>query len=57
MTTLARLLERKQRLLDRLGEAPAAHERDEIERQLAKIEEALDLLDEAGPDTSGDRME
>ena len=34
MTTLAKLLARKQRLLERLQEDPGPHERDEIERQL-----------------------
>ncbi len=53
MTTLAKLLARKQQLLERLQEVPAQHERDEIERQLAEIEEALRFLDQAGPGASG----
>jgi hypothetical protein len=52
MTTAAKLLARKQLLLERLQEDPGPHERAEIERLLAEIEEALNLLDEAGPGTS-----
>ena len=52
MTTLATLLARKRRLTERLQEDPGLHERDEIERQLAEIDEALNSLDEAGPGTS-----
>ncbi|MGE5157193.1 MAG: hypothetical protein ACM3OF_03500 [Gemmatimonas sp.] len=52
MTTLAKLLARKQQLLDRLQEDPGPNEREEIERLLAEIDEALGLLDEAGPGTS-----
>jgi hypothetical protein len=55
MTTLAKLLARKQQLLERLQEGPGTHERDEIERLLAEIDEALTLLDEAGPGTSGEK--
>jgi hypothetical protein len=33
MTTLAKLLARKQQLLERLQEYPGPHEREEIERQ------------------------
>ena len=57
MTSLAKLLAQKQRLLERLEEGPGSHERDEIERLLAEIDAALDLLDESGPGTSGDRHE
>jgi hypothetical protein len=54
MTTVAKLLARKQQLLERLQESPGANERDEIERLLAQIDTALNLLDEAGPgETSG----
>jgi hypothetical protein len=42
MTTLAKLLARKQRLLD-LQKNPGPHEHEEIERQLAEIDEALNL--------------
>jgi hypothetical protein len=49
VTTLARLLAQKQQLIERLEEGPGPHERAEIERLLAEIEEELRLLDEAGP--------
>ena len=49
MTTLAKLLARKQQLLERLQQDPGQHERDEIERQLEEIDTASNLLDEAGP--------
>jgi hypothetical protein len=49
MTTAARLLARKQQLMERLHEAPGPDERDEIERLLAKINAALNELDEAPP--------
>ncbi|MFY9954580.1 hypothetical protein [Bradyrhizobium sp.] len=49
MTTVAKLLARKQQLKDRLQQDPGANERDEIERQLAEIDAALDLLEEVGP--------
>ena len=52
MTTLAKLLKRKQQLLQRLEEEPGSHEREEIERLLLEIDEALDLLEEARPGTS-----
>jgi hypothetical protein len=52
MTTLANLLARKQELIEPLQENPGLHEREEIERQLAEIDEALNLLVEAGPGTS-----
>jgi hypothetical protein len=54
MTTAAKLLARKQQLLERLQEDPGPHERDEIERLLKEIDTALNLLDEAGPGTSSD---
>ena len=47
MTTAAKLLARKQQLLERLQDNPGQHEHDEIER-LPEIDTALDLLDEAG---------
>jgi chaperonin cofactor prefoldin len=50
MTTAAELLARKQQLIERLQEAPGPHERDEIERLLAMIDDALNQLDEAPPD-------
>jgi len=49
MTAVANLLARKQLLLDRLQEDPDPKERDEIERVLAQIETALNLLDKTGP--------
>ena len=49
MTTAAKLLARKQQLLERPQENPGQHEHDEIERLLAEINTALTLLDEAGP--------
>ena len=52
MTTLANLLARKQKLLERLQENPGPNERDEIERLIAQINTALDLLE--APDESGD---
>jgi hypothetical protein len=52
MTTLANLLARKQKLLERLQEDPGPNERDEIERLIAQINTALDLLE--APDESRD---
>ena len=48
MTAVANLLARKQLLLDRLQEDPDPKERDEIERVLAQIDVALNLLDKTG---------
>jgi hypothetical protein len=45
MTTVAKLLARKQMLLARLQEEPGPNERDEIERLIAEIDEALTLLE------------
>jgi hypothetical protein len=47
-TTLAKLLQQKQQLIERLQEEPGPEEREQIERLLAKIDRALDLLDGAG---------
>jgi hypothetical protein len=44
---LARLLARKQQLLERLQEDPGPQERDEIGRLLVQIDTALDLLEAA----------
>jgi hypothetical protein len=52
MTTVAKLLARKQQL-PAAGNS-GAKERDEIERVLAQIDTALDLLDETGPDETSD---
>jgi hypothetical protein len=49
MTTAARLLARKQQLLERLQANPDLHEREEIERRLAEIDAALNLLDDGAP--------
>jgi hypothetical protein len=49
VTTAAKLLARKQQLLERLQQDPRQHERDEIERLLADIDAALNLLERAGP--------
>jgi hypothetical protein len=49
MTTAAKLLVRKQQLLERLQEGLGPHERDEIERLLAEIDRALDSVEAAGP--------
>jgi hypothetical protein len=48
MTTIENLLERKQKLLERLQANPGTHERDEIEGRLAQIDTALDMLEEPG---------
>jgi hypothetical protein len=40
---------RKQRLVERLHENPGPNERAEIERLLAQVDAALDLLEEVGP--------
>ena len=44
MTTLARLLARKQQLLERLQEELGPNEKGEVERLLQQVETALDLL-------------
>ena len=48
-TTPANLLSRKQGLIERLHEHPGPHERNEIERLLADIDQALDVFDQGGP--------
>jgi hypothetical protein len=48
-STATKLFAEKQELLRRLEQDPGPNEREEIERLLTKINEALDLLDEAGP--------
>ena len=45
MSTVAKLLARKERLLEQLKSDPGANERVEIERLLAQIETALSLLE------------
>ena len=49
MTSLAKLLEQKQQLIERLEENPGPEEREQIERLLEQVNAALDWLDEAGP--------
>jgi hypothetical protein len=53
MTTVAKLLARKQRLIERLQEGPGPHGREEIEHLLVEIDAMLDLLHEAGPAETG----
>lgn len=48
-TTIAKLLAQKEELVARLDQNPGDNERTEIEALLAKIDTALDLLDNAGP--------
>jgi len=55
MTTVAKLLARKQQLLQRLQEDDLGpHERDEIERLLSEIDKALNSFEEAGPEEASD---
>ncbi len=54
MTTVAKLLARKQQLLERLEEGPGPHERGQIKRFLAEIDSALDSVEEAGPGETRD---
>jgi len=46
MTTLSSLRARKQQLLDRLRDGSGANQRAEVERLLAHVAAALDLLEE-----------
>lgn len=46
MSTVAKLLAKKQRLVERLQEDPGPHEREDIERLLAEIDRTLNLLDQ-----------
>jgi hypothetical protein len=55
MTTVANLLARKQQLVERLQENPGPHERAEIERLLAQVDAALDMLEEVGRGKSSDK--
>jgi hypothetical protein len=45
-TTLARLLAKKQELIERLQENPGPAEREQVDRVLEQVNAALDLLDE-----------
>lgn len=50
MVTVEELLARKQLLLERLQEADLGpNEREQIERLLAQIDTALNLIEEQGP--------
>lgn len=49
MSTAAKLLAQRQRLLEQLENDPGPNEREEIERVLSKIETALKLLDPDAP--------
>lgn len=49
-TAVVKLLTQKRKLLDRLEQNPGSNERAEIEQLLAKIDTALNLLDDACPD-------
>ncbi|MGX1167082.1 hypothetical protein AB7M16_003348 [Bradyrhizobium sp. USDA 372] len=44
MSTVAKLLARKQALMEQLESDPGPNEREEIERLLAQLETALSLL-------------
>ena len=55
MVTVEELLARKQLLLERLQEADLGpNERDQIERLLAQIDTALNLIEEQRPTEVGD---
>jgi hypothetical protein len=49
MTTVAKLLARKQHLIEQLLDHPGPEEQDKIGRQLQKIDTALHLLDDNVP--------
>lgn len=53
MTTIAKLLARKQQLLERLQEDPGPYERSEIERLLAEIDAALNSLEKVEARAAG----
>jgi hypothetical protein len=46
--TVAKLLAKKQELLERLEQNPGPNERADIEQLLTKIDTALNLLDDPG---------
>jgi len=46
MTSVANLLAQKQQLLERLQEGPGANEHDQIQRLLAHVDAALNLLEQ-----------
>lgn len=49
MSTVARLLEQKQLLLELLQSDPGPNEREELEQRLVKVETALTWLETSGP--------
>jgi hypothetical protein len=57
VTTVERLLDRKQRLIEQLLDSSSAEERDEIERMLEKIDTALNLLGDGSRGISEDDEE
>jgi hypothetical protein len=52
MSTISKLLAQKEQLIERLHEDPGPEEREQIEGLLAKINTALDLLEQVGPGIS-----
>ena len=57
MVTVEELLARKQLVQERLQEADLGpNERDQIERLLAQIDTALNLIEERGPAEVGDEQ-
>ena len=55
MSTVAKLLARKERLLEQLQSDPSPNEREEIERLLAQIETALSVLVPGDASASNDQ--
>jgi hypothetical protein len=51
-TTLARLLAKKEELIERVQENPGLEEREQIERLPEQVNAALDSLEKVGPGTS-----
>lgn len=51
MTTLATLLAKKRKLIERRAQDPGPNELAEIERNLAEIDDGLSRLEEAGAST------
>jgi len=55
MKTVANLLAQKQKLLERLQERPGSNEHDQIQRLLAQVDDALNLLEkQVAADASND---
>jgi|GEM_PF-893186 hypothetical protein len=55
MTTINELLGRKRKLIQKKKETASDEGRDEIEREIARIDEALNLLDNPGPSSEPGR--